>query len=47
MQLTGMERATLEIEKTELFIQTTNLWLQLKLELLLEDRNKERGLKSE
>lgn len=47
VQLTGTEKTTLEIEKTELFIQAADLWLQDKLEPLLEDRNEERGLKTD
>jgi hypothetical protein len=36
----------LEVEKTELFIQAADPWLQDKLEPLLEDRNEDCGLKS-
>jgi hypothetical protein len=42
-----MEKTTLEVEKTELFIQAADPWLQEKLESLLEDRNEEHGLKSD
>jgi hypothetical protein len=38
-------KTTLEVEKTELFIQAAYPWLQEKLEPLLEDRNEECGLK--
>lgn len=47
VQLTGTEKTTLEVEKTELFIQAADPWLQEMLEPLLEDRNEERGLKTE
>lgn len=47
VQLSGIERTTLEVEKTELFIQAADASLQEKLETLLEDQNKERGLKSD
>jgi hypothetical protein len=36
----------LEVEKTKLFIQASDPWLQEKLEPLLEDCNEECGLKS-
>ena len=47
VQLTGTERTTLEVEKTELFIQAADADLQEKLEPLLEDPSEERGLKSD
>ena len=47
VQLTGTERTTLEVEKTELFIQAADAGLQEKLEPLLEDPSEERGLKSD
>jgi len=47
VQLTGTERTTLEVEKTELFLQAADSWLQELLEPLLEDRNEERGLKTD
>jgi hypothetical protein len=47
VQLTGIERTTLEVEKTELFIQAADVDLQEKLEPLLEDPSEERGLKSD
>lgn len=47
VQLSGMERLTLELEKIELFIQAADIELQEKLEPLLEDQNEERGLKSD
>jgi len=47
VQLTGTERKTLEVEKTELFIQAADVRLQEFLEPLLEDRNEERGLKAD
>lgn len=47
VQLTGTERKTLEVEKTELFIQAADVRLQEFLEPLLEDRNEERGLKTD
>ena len=47
VQLSGTEKATLDVEKTELFIQAADLKLQELLEPLLEDRNEERGLKTD
>ena len=47
VQLSGTERTTLEVEKTELFIQAADVSLQEKLEPLLEDHNEERGLKND
>jgi hypothetical protein len=47
VQLSGTERMTLEVEKTELFIQAADASLQEKLEPLLEDHSEERGLKSD
>ena len=47
VQLTGTERTTLDVEKTELFIQAADIRLQELLEPLLEDRNEERGLKTD
>lgn len=47
VQLTGTERTTLEVEKTELFIQAADADLQEKLEPLLEDPSEERGLRSD
>ena len=45
-QLTGTDKTTLDVEKTELFIQTADVRLQELLESILKDRNKERGLKT-
>ncbi|MCO5605068.1 hypothetical protein L7F22_059246 [Adiantum nelumboides] len=41
-----MEKATLDAEKTELFLQTAGKEFQEKLELLLEDKDAEQGLKT-
>lgn len=46
-QLSVTEKATLEVEKTELFIQAADASLQEKLEPLLEEQSAERGLKSD
>ena len=46
-QLTGTEKTTLDVEKTELFIQAADVRLQELLEPILEDRNEERGLKTD
>lgn len=46
-QLTRMEKATLEAEKTDLFLQAAGKEFQEKLELLLEDKDAEQGLKTE
>jgi hypothetical protein len=46
VQLSGIEKLTLELEKIELFIQVMDPLLQEKLEPLLEDQNEERGLKT-
>ncbi|MCO5590739.1 hypothetical protein L7F22_044714 [Adiantum nelumboides] len=45
-QLTRMEKATLDAEKTELFLQAEGKEFQEKLELLLEDKDVEEGLKT-
>lgn len=46
-QLSTIERTTLDVEKIELFIQAADPKLQEKLEPLLEDREAERGLKTD
>ena len=46
-QLSTIERTTLEVEKIELFIQAADPKLQERLEPLLEDREAERGLKTD
>ncbi|MCO5579324.1 hypothetical protein L7F22_033179 [Adiantum nelumboides] len=45
-QLTRMKRATLNAEKTELFLQAAGKEFQEKLELLFEDKDIEQGLKT-
>ncbi|MCO5583517.1 hypothetical protein L7F22_037428 [Adiantum nelumboides] len=45
-QLTRMENATLDAEKTELFLQAAGKEFQEKLELLLEGKDAEQGLKT-
>ncbi|MCO5604750.1 hypothetical protein L7F22_058920 [Adiantum nelumboides] len=45
-QLTRMEKATLDAEKTELFLQASGKEFQEKLKLLLEDKDAEQGLKA-
>ena len=37
----------MEVEKTELFLQATDVTLQRSLEVLLEDKTTEQGLKTE
>ena len=44
-QSTGIEKTILNVEKMKLFIQAADVQLQNLLEPILEDRNKERGLK--
>ena len=46
-QLSTIERTTLDVEKIELFIQAADPKLQEKLEPLLEDREEERGMKTD
>ena len=45
-QLSRIERTTLDREKTELFLQAAGKDLQEKLEILLEDKDTEQGLKN-
>ena len=46
-QLTRMEKATLDAEKIDLFLQAAGKEFQEKLELLLEDKDAEQGLKTD
>ena len=46
-QLSTREQQTLEVEKTELFLQAADVTLQRSLEVLLEDKTIEQGLKTE
>ena len=45
-QSSRIERTTLDREKTELFLQAAGKDLQEKLEILLEDKDTEQGLKN-
>jgi hypothetical protein len=47
VQLFGIEKLSLELEKTKLFIQAVDPLLQEKLEPSLEDWNEERSLKTD
>ena len=46
-QLTRMEKATLDVEKTDFFLQATGEEFQENLEQLLEDKDVEQGLKTD